>query len=304
MPESRIACRTGFPMALRSPVSSAAARGPADSVAPARTRAETAWRIDERRASGPPPVLARGRGDRRRRAQGEADGAQALEPRPPREIPGAGLRRERRRAQAGERAKPRSGEHNIARAARADPHPFRRFLRPEPFDLDVVEKVAPRALAGADPDHPPGDPGRADRRGEHRRAHPLGPPVGGADSRREHGQGHQPQGRRRAVPQQRRAEREDRGGQGRDPADGFHRQRQVEPAAGTEEHRHPEEQPVALGGPGGSPPTGRVVPERGPFPLRRDRHSLSRAPDRAGGGPSRPAGRCDKGSTDAVPRQP
>lgn len=280
MPESRIACTTGFSMALRSPVSSAAARGPADSPPPREDARRN--RVADRREEGEQPAaLARGRGDRRRRAQGEADGAQTLEPRLPREIPGAGLRRDRRRAQAGECAQPRSGEHGIARAARADPHPLRRFLRRQPFDLDAVEKVAPRALAGADPEHPPGDPGRVERRGEHRRAHPLGPPVGGADSRREKGQGRQPQGRRQALPQQHRAEREDRGGQGRDPGDGLHRQRQVEPAAGAEEHRRPEEQPVALGGQQGVealPQAGRAGSERGPFPLRRARHPLSRAP--------------------------
>ena len=53
-----MACSVVFSMALRSPVSSAAAKGPAEGVVCARIRAETQWRTWERSESRPPPSLS------------------------------------------------------------------------------------------------------------------------------------------------------------------------------------------------------------------------------------------------------
>ena len=53
-PESRIALSAVFSMALRSPVSSAVANGPAEGDVSARIRDETQWRTRDSNESGPP----------------------------------------------------------------------------------------------------------------------------------------------------------------------------------------------------------------------------------------------------------
>ena len=54
-PASRIALSAVFSMALRSPVSSAVANGPAEGDVCARIRVETQWRTCDSNESGPPP---------------------------------------------------------------------------------------------------------------------------------------------------------------------------------------------------------------------------------------------------------
>ena len=197
-------------------------------------------------------ALPRGCCDRLRRAVGEADGADPLEPGPACEVPRAGLRRPGRRPERGARPEPAPRHRHGAGACatHAEPHSALGVLcRRQALDRHAIEEVTLRTGAGADPDHAAGDVRVLDLFGEHRRPHPLGAPVGGGDAGGKQRQSRQPEGRRGVAAQQQRGQREDPGCRRRGPGGWLDRQSEIEATAGAEEHRHPEEEALALGGP-------------------------------------------------------
>ena len=207
-------------MELRSPVRSAVANGPrrrcgmrenprGDPVAGLRQQREQAAAATFRR------------GHRRRRTVNEADGADPLEPRLPCEVPRPGLGRCRRRPERSARREPRSRHAHAVRdrAASADPHARGRLRRCQAPDAHVIQEVPLRAVAGTDPDNASGYVSRTDRFSKHRRADPVGAPIGGGDPGGEQCQRREPEGRSGVSAQQQRREREEPGGGRRDPAD-------------------------------------------------------------------------------------
>ena len=165
------------------------------------------------------------RGHRRRRAVNEADGADPLEPRLPREVPRPGLGRCRRRPERSARREPRSRHAHAVRdpAASADPHARGRLRRCQAPDAHTIQEVPLRAVAGTDPDNASGYVSRTDRFSKHRCADPVGAPVGGGDAGGEQCQRREPESRCGVSAQQQRREREEPGGGRRDPADRLHR---------------------------------------------------------------------------------